>query len=99
MVDAPISPPQGRAIHPFAYEAGGSLPFAALSGAQTPKHQAEKQHVTRESEVMSRGAGMRALASLGPPIGLDSGDRSGSIGMGTFGQDGTRGHTAVIEVS
>jgi hypothetical protein len=92
-------PPQGRPTHPFAYDTGGSLPFAALSGAPSradPNQQ--KQTVTRESEVMSRGAGMGGLASLGPVIGDDSGDRSGSVGMGTFGQDMTRGRADVSKV-
>lgn len=41
---------------------------------------------------------MGGLASLGPVIGDDSGDRSGSVGMGTFGQDMTRGRAGVSKV-
>jgi hypothetical protein len=87
-----ISPPQGRATHPFAYDPGHSLPFAAINGDQQQigVNQAASagRLPTRESEVMSRGAGLGRPPTLGPVVGQDTNpDQSASVGMGTFGKD------------
>lgn len=43
---------------------------------------------TRQSEVLSRGAGMRALAGNGQTEGLESSPgKTNSVGMGTFGKE------------
>ena len=91
MHDPTVPPPQGRPIHPYAYTPGQSIPFAALqqpSGLADPAEitHPERQEPTRESEVLSRGAGVRALAGNGD-VGESTPGQSGSVGMGTFGRD------------
>jgi hypothetical protein len=76
MHDGVVPPPQGRANHPFAYDPGQSIPFAAFSGEQHhPEaiHSSGGRQPTRESEVMSRGAGLGRPPTLGPVVGLDNG--------------------------
>lgn len=93
MHDATVPPPQSRPVHPYALAQNQALPFSALqqqhpSGAEvdlTEEVQAGRQEFTRESEVLSRGAGMRALA--GHATADSTPGRSGSVGMGTFGKD------------
>ena len=88
--DAGLPTQQARATHPFAYDASQTLPFAALSGDKQPQRVAPRgpgEHLpTRESEVMSRGAGLGRPPTLGPAIGQGTNqDQTGSVGMGTFG--------------
>jgi hypothetical protein len=94
--EAAVPPPQGRAVHPFAYDPGQTLPFAALSGDQQkapPQTSTGVRLPTQESEVMSRGAGLGRPPTLGPVIGQHMNpDQSGSVGMGTFGKDSGKHH-------
>lgn len=91
MHDATVPPPQARPVHPYAYNPGQALPFSAFqqpSGLADPANieQPVSQQPTRESEVLSRGAGVRALAGHGD-VGESTPGQSGSVGMGTFGKD------------
>jgi hypothetical protein len=97
-------PAQGRAPHPFAYDASQTLPFAALSSDQQQGRVAQKgsgpRQPTRESEVMSRGAGLGRPPALGPVIGQDiNPDHTGSVGMGTFGQDSGKQNPNIVSTS
>jgi hypothetical protein len=99
--DTGIPPPQGRPTHPFAYDASQTLPFAALSSDQQHARVAQKgsggRLPTRESEVMSRGAGLGRPPTLGPVIGQDiNPDQTGSVGMGTFGQDSGKQNPDIV---
>ncbi|KAK8843968.1 hypothetical protein IAR55_006760 [Kwoniella newhampshirensis] len=92
MAEAPLPPAQSR--HPFAYSTGPTLPFAAF-GAEHPIEE-QRRHRRAETEVMSRGAGIKAISR--PATALPGGGRGGeetpgqdsltSPGMGTFGLDG-----------
>jgi hypothetical protein len=102
--DAAIPLPQGRATHPFAYDASQTLPFAALSSDQQQMRMEQKgpggRLPTRESEVMSRGAGLGRPPTLGPVIGQDTNpDQTGSVGMGTFGQDSGKQDPNIVRAS
>lgn len=90
-------PPPPRAVHPFAYSAGGALPFAALGETGMDMGAAEyldeqSRGQRPESEVLSRGAGMRylnqpqAVFPGGKQKETPSESRE-SAGMGTFGMD------------
>ena len=88
MHDSP-APAQPRSVHPFAYKAGSALPFAALAGDDTDAEDeamerlAEQSRPRPESEVLSRGAGMKYLArskDATPGAGLVG--VGSSIGMG-----------------
>jgi hypothetical protein len=99
--DTGIPPLQGRPTHPFAYDASQTLPFAALSSDQQHARVAQKgsggRLPTRESEVMSRGAGLGRPPTLGPVIGQDTNpDQTGSVGMGTFGQDSGKQNPNIV---
>ena len=101
--DSGVPPSQGRPTHPFAYDAGQTLPFAALSNDQQHARVAQKgsggRLPTRESEVMSRGAGLVRPPTLGLVIGQDTNpDQTGSVGMGTFGQDSGKQNPNIVSV-
>ena len=96
MHEASVPPPQ-RHIHPFAYNTGQTIPFSAL--ASSPEIAGEMEYIAHqsrprpESDVLSRGAGMRSLARpqdavpgghVGP-MGMDTPQSGASFGMGTFG--------------
>ena len=102
--DTGMPPLQGRPTHPFAYDASQTLPFAALSSDQQHARVAQKgsggRLPTRESEVMSRGAGLGRPPTLGPVIGQDTNpDQSGSVGMGTFGQDSGKQNPHIVSTN
>jgi hypothetical protein len=92
MHDPAIPPP--RPVHPFAYNPGTSLPFSALAGQgeDAPVAHLEDQHAPSrrpESEMLSRGAGVRYLSKpAAVPGGRDEDVESReSAGMGTFGRE------------
>nr|XP_018259292.1 uncharacterized protein I303_08220 [Kwoniella dejecticola CBS 10117]OBR81450.1 hypothetical protein I303_08220 [Kwoniella dejecticola CBS 10117] len=87
-------PTQSR--HPFAYPSIPTLPFAALGAGNRSADNDAQDYVKSqrpESEVLSRGAGMRAMAKPHNTTG-NAGDGEetpggmSSIGMGTFGLEG-----------
>ncbi|WVW79485.1 hypothetical protein I302_101454 [Kwoniella bestiolae CBS 10118] len=90
------SHPQAQSRHPFAYSNVPTLPFAALgAGHRNVEDQATEYIKSQrpESEVLSRGAGMRAMArpaqaTAGGGAGDDTPGGMSSIGMGTFGLEG-----------
>ena len=94
MHDVPQNPMQ-RGAHPFAYHAGGALPFSAIGPDQSVgSEEAVAGRHRPESEVLSRGAGMRAFAKpkdatpgagLVGGQGMDTPPSGESPAMGTFG--------------
>lgn len=80
-------------MHPYAYPQGQTLPFSALKQQPGLEESAQiedrpRPMPTRESEVLSRGAGMRAGVGQGlVEADTSTPGKSGSIGMGTFGKD------------
>ncbi|KAK4685503.1 MFS transporter, UMF1 family, partial [Tremellales sp. Uapishka_1] len=75
--------------HPFAYNADSTIPFSALLGGQAlPLAQSVKRNTRPESEVLSRGAGMRHLNQTSTVPGGHTYDetQNNSPGMGTFGR-------------
>ena len=101
VLDTGLPPSQGRPTHPFVYDASQTLPFAALSSDQqhtrAPQKGSGARLPTRESEVMSRGAGLGRPPALGPVIGQDTNpDPTGSVGMGTFGQDSGKQNPNIV---
>lgn len=104
--DASVPPPQTRPSHPYAYpQAQSALPFSSLKqqpGLEESAHINEpiRQQPTRESEVLSRGAGMRALAGQAFGDFDDSThEKSGSAGMGTFGKDPKSAHNTQADLT
>lgn len=94
MHDPSVPPPQTRPTHPYAYPQGQpTLPFSSLKQQPGLEEAANineppRQQPTRESEVLSRGAGMRALAGQTfADLDNSTHGKSGSAGMGTFGKD------------
>lgn len=94
-----IPPPQPRSIHPFARQPYTSVPFSALGAAHngdaeigaTEVLEEQARTRTRQSEVLSRGAGMPVATGI-PVIaeGEVTPGRTGSavsMGMGTFGNE------------
>ncbi len=66
-----IPPTQSRQVHPFAYNAQRTPPFSALAGGRQTEDMGGLEGVEErgrapkpDSEVLSRGAGMRSLSSL-----------------------------------
>ncbi|WRT69187.1 uncharacterized protein IL334_006171 [Kwoniella shivajii] len=86
--------PNLQSRHPFAYSNVPTLPFAAIgAGHRSFEDQRTEHEPIRsqrpDSEVLSRGAGMRAMAK--PAQATPGGDVTpggSSIGMGTFGLEG-----------
>ncbi|WVF65435.1 hypothetical protein IAT40_000162 [Kwoniella sp. CBS 6097] len=86
---------QTQSRHPFAYNAGPTLPFAALGQGQAQRG-FEDDQITEylqsqrpESEVLSRGAGMKGGgAPPRPGTETPEGFSATSPGMGTFGMEG-----------
>ncbi|WWC72987.1 uncharacterized protein I206_106951 [Kwoniella pini CBS 10737] len=82
--------------HPFAYPNAPTLPFAALGAGYRLTNKEAEEYVKAhraESDVLSRGAGMRAMAKPHDTAanGGDGAETPGgmsSIGMGTFGLEG-----------
>jgi hypothetical protein len=92
MHDPAIPPP--RPVHPFAYNPGTSLPFSALAGQgeDGPIALLENERAPSrrpESEMLSRGAGVRYLSKpAAVPGGREEDVESReSAGMGTFGRE------------
>ncbi|KAK6906142.1 hypothetical protein I203_100126 [Kwoniella mangroviensis CBS 8507] len=90
------SHPQTQTRHPFAYSNVPTLPFAALGAGHRTLEDQPTEYIKSqrpESEVLSRGAGMRAMAepthvTAGEGAGDDTPGGMSSIGMGTFGLEG-----------
>jgi hypothetical protein len=98
-------PPQARTpIHPFARTTGPTIPFAALADKTaadmgTIEYIVDQGRGRPESEVLSRGAGVRVLdrpkdavpGGRFVGVGMDgSPGTNDSLGMGTFGQGGSQ---------
>lgn len=87
--------------HPFAYNPATAVPFAALATSEPldpvqglreliPSEGSGKSHAHPESEVLSRGAGMRSAGGAAqslphPKSQYRERESRDSVGMGTFG--------------
>ena len=88
-----VPEPRARIIHPFAYGASTSIPFAAVHDDYPPQDTTvpplpAAQHTDqgRESEVMSRGAGLKSMYhAAGALLRSSKTEGGGSADGGTFG--------------
>ncbi|WVQ93108.1 hypothetical protein IAU59_000172 [Kwoniella sp. CBS 9459] len=84
---------QAQPRHPFAYNAGPTLPFAALGQGQRVLADDERTEYIEsqrpESEILSRGVGQGNMGGPARPGTETPGGLSAtSPGMGTFGMEG-----------
>ncbi|RXK38177.1 hypothetical protein M231_04551 [Tremella mesenterica] len=103
LVDSTIPHPPARSNHPFAYTPINTVPFSVLGPPNngngiidaTAALAEQDRMRNRESEVLSRGAGMRVSSQpQAPLVGVVEGEltpgKTGSAvsaGMGTFGRE------------
>ncbi|KAL7421133.1 hypothetical protein Q5752_004018 [Cryptotrichosporon argae] len=88
ILHSPSTPPQ-KQIHPFAYTTAGTVPFAALAtgDAYEPAFAEVIAEVEADSEVLSRGAGVRSLHQPPAMRAGESGVGRVSPDVGTFGRN------------
>jgi len=111
-----IPPTQSRQVHPFAYNAQRTPPFSALAGGRQTEDMGGLEGVEErgrapkpDSEVLSRGAGMRSLSmpqdavpgrmvggALYGEVSQSTGD---SPGAGTFGREASQEPVRGLAVS
>jgi hypothetical protein len=100
MHEAQVPEPRTRIAHPYAYKSSPAIPFAAfLEDGEEAPHPPHKDHgESHQSEVMSRGAGLKSMYQGLAKLGSSKTEAGGSPDGGKFETDHRVPRKAIVSV-